>query len=95
MSDPRHPFLISHGLSDYPFPLSDGRFASLTLPAQLTHEDADRLCQFVQLLSVPERSDPGHVHLSPQVPRPEGEERGNASGTESSPARRRNSAEPA
>lgn len=32
MKDPRHPFLVSHGLIDYPFPCANGKvMASLRI----------------------------------------------------------------
>lgn len=51
----------------FPYPLDDGRMASLTLPRRLTDADATRLATFIRTLvdDRPERK---------QLPRPEGEQ---------------------
>jgi len=36
--------------TQYPFPLSDGRFAYIHLPADFTRDDVDRLTQFLHSL---------------------------------------------
>lgn len=41
-------------LVEYPFPLSDGTIAFLSLPANFTESDAERLVQMVQAVVVPE-----------------------------------------
>lgn len=56
-ADSRHPFLVIHGLIEYPFPLSDGSFAELVLPERLEADDADRLVEFITNLAVGERQE--------------------------------------
>lgn len=53
MSDPRHPFEISHGIVSYSFPLATGETAQLMLPERLTDEDAERLADYIAALVIP------------------------------------------
>ena len=49
--------------TQYPFPLSDGRFAYIHLPAGFTRDDVDRLTQFLHSLPLdpPGSTPPGET----------------------------------
>jgi hypothetical protein len=55
--DAAPPSTARTGLVDYPFPLREGRFAYLKLPADLTAADVKRLTAYLNTLALEERLD--------------------------------------
>jgi hypothetical protein len=58
------------GMTDFPYPLGDGRMVTLTLPSRLKGDDVTRLCAFIRTLqddSPEPKQLPRHAGEEPQA----------------------------